>query len=108
MPAPVERNVLEWRFDPASSSRLPVAIDYDLQVIVFCSEGLYLKPRSRSSAGPRTLASNRLGGWLSWVARKQSANRAANQALRGPGVMQRIGTAVSLRPYVAVRAIGSN
>jgi len=35
----VERNVLEWRFDPASSSRLPVATDHDIQVIVFCSEG---------------------------------------------------------------------
>ena len=34
----VERNVLEWRFDPASSSRLPVA-DYGLRVIIFCSEG---------------------------------------------------------------------
>jgi rhodanese-related sulfurtransferase len=35
----VERNVLEWRFDPVSSTRLPVATDHDLQVIVFCSEG---------------------------------------------------------------------
>src|ERR1700727_550435 len=35
----VERNVLEWRFDPASSTRLPVATNHDLQVIVFCSEG---------------------------------------------------------------------
>jgi rhodanese-related sulfurtransferase len=35
----VERNVLEWRFDPSSSARLPVVTDYDLQVIVFCSEG---------------------------------------------------------------------
>jgi rhodanese-related sulfurtransferase len=35
----VERNVLEWRFDPASSARLPVAKDHDIQVIVFCSEG---------------------------------------------------------------------
>ena len=34
----VERNVLEWRFDPASAARLPVA-GYDLQVIVVCSEG---------------------------------------------------------------------
>jgi rhodanese-related sulfurtransferase len=34
----VERNVLEWRFDPASPARLPVA-DYDLEVIVVCSEG---------------------------------------------------------------------
>lgn len=35
----VERNVLEWRLDPASSSRLPVATSHDLQAIVFCSEG---------------------------------------------------------------------
>jgi rhodanese-related sulfurtransferase/mannose-6-phosphate isomerase-like protein (cupin superfamily) len=35
----VERNVLEWRFDPASSSRLPIVTDHDLEVILFCSEG---------------------------------------------------------------------
>jgi len=35
----VERNVLEWRFDPTSSARLPVASGPDLRVIVFCSEG---------------------------------------------------------------------
>ena len=34
----MERNVLEWRFDPASAARLPLA-SYDLQVVVFCSEG---------------------------------------------------------------------
>lgn len=34
----IVRNVLEWRFDPASDARLPIA-DYDLQVIVICSEG---------------------------------------------------------------------
>src|SRR3712207_5619819 len=34
----VERNVLEWRFDPASDARLPVA-HHDLQVIVLCSQG---------------------------------------------------------------------
>jgi len=35
----VERNVLEWRFDPTSNARLPIATDHDLNVIVFCSEG---------------------------------------------------------------------
>jgi rhodanese-related sulfurtransferase len=35
----VERNVLEWRFDPASPSRLPQASGYDLHLIVMCSEG---------------------------------------------------------------------
>lgn len=34
----IERNVLEWRFDPASEARLPIAA-YDLPVIIFCSEG---------------------------------------------------------------------
>jgi rhodanese-related sulfurtransferase len=35
----VERNVLEWRLDPASDARLPEAGDYGRQVIVICSEG---------------------------------------------------------------------
>lgn len=34
----IERNVLEWRLDPQSSARLPIA-DYRLRAIVFCSEG---------------------------------------------------------------------
>jgi rhodanese-related sulfurtransferase len=34
----VERNVLEWRLDPASAARLPEA-RYDLRIIVFCQEG---------------------------------------------------------------------
>lgn len=35
----IERNVLEWRFDPRSAARLEIANRYDLRVIVFCSEG---------------------------------------------------------------------
>jgi rhodanese-related sulfurtransferase len=35
----VERNVLEWRFDPRSDARLPEASGYDVQVIVMCSQG---------------------------------------------------------------------
>jgi rhodanese-related sulfurtransferase len=34
----VERNHLEWRFDPEGGSRLPQA-SYDARVLVFCSEG---------------------------------------------------------------------
>jgi rhodanese-related sulfurtransferase len=34
----IERNVLEWRFDPTSDARLPIA-SYDLHVVVLCSEG---------------------------------------------------------------------
>lgn len=34
----VERNVLEWRFDPTSDARLPQAHE-DVDVIVLCQEG---------------------------------------------------------------------
>ena len=34
----VERNVLEWRFDPRSEARLARA-SYDLRVLVLCQEG---------------------------------------------------------------------
>ena len=35
----VERNVLEWRLDPASDHRLAQFRDHDREVIVMCSEG---------------------------------------------------------------------
>ncbi|KAF9017977.1 hypothetical protein BDZ89DRAFT_1021755 [Hymenopellis radicata] len=35
----VERNVLEWRFDPRSSARVAIANRYDLRIIVICQEG---------------------------------------------------------------------
>jgi rhodanese-related sulfurtransferase len=35
----VERNVLEWRFDPRSDARLDLADRYDLPVVVICSGG---------------------------------------------------------------------
>ncbi|WP_306363840.1 rhodanese-like domain-containing protein [Nocardia sp. CC227C] len=35
----IERNVLEWRLDPASSARLALATDHDVEWIIVCSEG---------------------------------------------------------------------
>ena len=35
----IERNHLEWRLDPTSESRIPEAVDHDVQVIVICSAG---------------------------------------------------------------------
>jgi rhodanese-related sulfurtransferase len=35
----IERNVLEWRFDPRCDSRLSIVDRYDLRVIIFCQEG---------------------------------------------------------------------
>ncbi|KUH86253.1 MULTISPECIES: rhodanese-like domain-containing protein [unclassified Mycobacterium] len=35
----IERNVLEWRCDPTSDARLPLAVDDDVEWVVLCSEG---------------------------------------------------------------------
>ncbi len=35
----VERNVLEWRLDPASAHRLAAISDHDQEIVVMCSEG---------------------------------------------------------------------
>jgi rhodanese-related sulfurtransferase/quercetin dioxygenase-like cupin family protein len=65
----VERNVLEWRFDPLSSARLPVATDHDIEVIVFCSEGY---TSSLASAALQDLglwrATDIAGGFHAWRA----------------------------------------
>ena len=55
----VERNVLEWRFDPRSDARLPEA-SYDLRVVVLCSEG-YTSSLAAAAAGARDLAGHRCG-----------------------------------------------
>jgi rhodanese-related sulfurtransferase len=62
----VERNVLEWRFDPTSSAHLPEA-GYDLRVIVFCSEGY---TSSLAAAALQDLgiseATDLAGGFQAW------------------------------------------
>ena len=64
----VERNVLEWRFDPASDARLPQA-GYDLQVIVVCSEGYTssLAAAALQDLGVRH-ATDLDGGFRAWKA----------------------------------------
>ena len=64
----VERNVLEWRFDPASAARLPAA-SYDLQVIVTCSEG-YTSSLAAASLQDLGLwrATDIDGGFRAWQA----------------------------------------
>ena len=64
----VERNVLEWRFDPTSDAKLPIA-DHDLQVVVLCSEGY---TSSLAAAALQDLGITRatdvVGGFHAWVA----------------------------------------
>jgi rhodanese-related sulfurtransferase len=65
----VERNVLEWRFDPASDARLPQATGYGVEVIVLCSEGY---TSSLAADALRSLGLHRatdvIGGFHAWVA----------------------------------------
>lgn len=65
----VERNVLEWRFDPASAARLPQATGYDVEVIVLCSEGYTssLAADALRSLG-LTQATDVVGGFVAWQA----------------------------------------
>ena len=62
----VERNVLEWRFDPASRACLPMAA-HDLQVVVLCSEGY---TSSLAAAALQELGVHRAtdveGGFRAW------------------------------------------
>jgi rhodanese-related sulfurtransferase len=65
----VERNVLEWRFDPRSPARLPIAGSYDLPVIVVCQEGY---TSSLAAAALQELGLHRAtdlaGGYAAWRA----------------------------------------
>ncbi len=65
----IERNVLEWRLDPASSARLPVATDHEREVIVFCSEG-YTSSLAAASLQDLGLhrATDMVGGFHAWRA----------------------------------------
>ncbi|MFW0792036.1 rhodanese-like domain-containing protein [Gordonia sp. CPCC 205333] len=35
----IERNVLEWRTDPASDARIAEAVDHDVRWIILCQQG---------------------------------------------------------------------
>jgi rhodanese-related sulfurtransferase len=35
----IDRNVLEWRLDPASAHRIPEVVDHDVRVVLVCNEG---------------------------------------------------------------------
>lgn len=64
----VDRNVLEWRLDPASPYRLPEVTGYDLEVVVLCNEGYSssLVADTLRSIG-LTRAVDVIGGFVAWV-----------------------------------------
>jgi rhodanese-related sulfurtransferase len=65
----VDRNILEWRLDPASPDRLPQVTGYDLEVVVLCNEGY---SSSLVADTLRTLGLTRtvdvIGGFVAWAA----------------------------------------
>jgi rhodanese-related sulfurtransferase len=63
----IERNVLEWRFDPRCDARLPLANRYDLRVIIFCSEG-YTSSLAAKALQELGLwnATDIIGGYKAW------------------------------------------
>jgi len=65
----IERNVLEWRFDPGSDSRLPQARGYETRVIIMCSAG-YTSSLAAASLQDLGLANatDLAGGFRAWAA----------------------------------------
>lgn len=64
----VDRNVLEWRLDPTSPYRLPLASDANIRYVLVCNEGY------SSSLGAATLrqlglrrATDLVGGYQAWA-----------------------------------------
>lgn len=65
----IERNVLEWRLDPASPDRIPEAADAAIRVIVLCEEGYSssLAAASLLDVGLQN-ATDVIGGFEAWRA----------------------------------------
>ena len=63
----VDRNVLEWRLDPTSPDRLPIATGADLRLIIVCNEGYSssLAAATLHELGLRS-ATDLVGGFGAW------------------------------------------
>ncbi len=64
----IERNVLEWRLDPAGDHRIPGVTDLDQRIVVVCSAGY---ASSLAAASLADLGFSRAadldGGFLAWL-----------------------------------------
>jgi rhodanese-related sulfurtransferase len=70
----IDRNVLEWRLDPSSPHRLPIANDPARRIVVVCNEG-YSSSLAASTLKRLglTRATDLVGGFQAWAAlRKQT------------------------------------
>jgi len=70
MPAAIviDRNVLEWRLDPACQHHIPEMRDYDTRIVIVCNEGYQ---SSLAAAQLRSLGLTRAtdlrGGFQAWL-----------------------------------------
>lgn len=89
----IERNVLEWRLDPASEARIPEATSYAIQYILFCSEG-YATSLAAASLHDVGLwrATDLIGGFQAWAASGLPATSARNNRFTSPPVAAATGT----------------
>ena len=64
----IDRNVLEWRLDPASPHRISSVTGYDQRIILVCDEGY---SSSLAAATLQGLGLNRatdlIGGYQQWL-----------------------------------------
>ncbi len=65
----IDRNVLEWRLDPSSPYRLPLATDPERRMVLVCNEGYSssLAAHTLQLLGLRN-ATDLRGGYQRWVA----------------------------------------
>ena len=75
----VDRNVLEWRLDPASDHRIDAVTGYDQAIVIVCNEGY------ASSLAAATLhdiglhrATDLAGGYQAWLAHQAATANSAD------------------------------
>jgi rhodanese-related sulfurtransferase len=74
----IDRNVLEWRLDPASGHRIDAVTGYDQVIVIVCNEGY------ASSLAAATLhdlglhnATDLAGGYQAWLAHRMPTDDGA-------------------------------
>lgn len=87
----VERNHLEWRFDPASDARLPWVTGYDLRLIVICAEGYTSSLAAAALLDLGLDATDVTGGYAAWeAAGLPTARPGERAAMIAPGAQEAV------------------
>jgi len=74
----IDRNILEWRLDPASCYHIAEIVGYDPRIVIVCNEGY---SSSLAAAQLQDLGLHRatdlVGGYQGWLTRDRRTERAA-------------------------------